>query len=329
MKKFAALALALLMVLGLVACGGGNNEGGDTKWPEKNIDLIVPFKAGGAMDLSARLTAKYLEKELGVTISVKNVEGGNNWVGYGQVINAKGDGYTLGFSNYPGQVGGYLNPSAGIKFTYKSFTNIANIVHDPGILAVKYDSPYKTLNDLIEAGKKEALSISTGGGAGSDDDVLVTLLNKRFGTQFVSGRDKGDADAGAAMLGGHVAAQACNVSNYAKKYKNTDGADAVRILAVFNDTRVDLMPDIPTAKELGFDLSSSSDRGMVACKELDKAVLNKLVEALKKVQENPEFKAEAAEMGMGINMLFGEDFEKYIQGVEDTLNGMKKELGWE
>ena len=89
------------------------------------------------------------------------------------------------------------------------------------------------------------------------------------------------------------------------------------------------MSDIPTAKELGFDLSSSSDRGMVACKELDKAVLNKLVEALKKVQENPEFKAEAAEMGMGINMLFGEDFEKYIQGVEDTLNSMKKELGWE
>ena len=328
MKKLVALALALIMALGLAACGSaGSNE--DTKWPEKNIDLIVPFAPGGAMDRSARLTAKYLEKELGVTISVKNVEGGNNWVGYGQVLNAKGDGYTLGFSNYPGQVGGYLNPSAGIQFTYKSFTNIADIVHDPGIIAVKYDSPYKTLDDLIEAGKKEALSISTGGGAGSDDDVLVTLLNKRFGTQFVSGRDKGDSDAAAAMLGGHVAAQACNVSNYALKYKNTEGADAVRILAVFNAERVELMSDIPTAKELGYDLSSSSDRGMVACKDLDKAVLSKLVDALKKVQENPDFQKEASEQGMVINMLFGEDFEKYIQGVEDTLNSMKKELGWE
>ena len=86
---------------------------------------------------------------------------------------------------------------------------------------------------------------------------------------------------------------------------------------------------VKTAKEQGIDLTSSSDRGMVAPPTLDKDVLNKLVDALKKVQEDPEFQKKAASYGMGINMLFGEDFEKYIQGVEDTLNGMKKDLGWE
>ena len=322
MKKLAVIALALVMALGLAACGSKK------AWPDGDITIICPFSAGGAMDTSARLTAEFLAKQLGVNVKVSNVTGGGNWTGYAQVINAKGDGYTLGFSNYPGQVGGYLNPNNKISYTYKSFTNVADIVHDPGIIVVLLDSPYQTLNDLIEAGKKEAMTISTGGAAGSDDDVLVRLLNAKYGTKFVPGGNKDDKDAKNALFGKAVAAQACNVSNYWNKWDGT-GEDYVRVLAVFDEKRNDLMPTIPTAKEQGIDLTSSSDRGMVAPPTLDKDVLNKLVDALKKVQEDPEFQKKAASYGMGINMLFGEDFEKYIQGVEDTLNGMKKDLGWE
>ena len=99
MKKLVAIILSLVLVLSLTACGGGNNTTtkapeGTTKaaegttaapkadWPKGNIEIIVPFAAGGAMDLSARLTAKYLEKYLGVSVTVNNVEGGANWTGY-------------------------------------------------------------------------------------------------------------------------------------------------------------------------------------------------------------------------------------------------------
>jgi tripartite-type tricarboxylate transporter receptor subunit TctC len=315
MKKLAALALVLLMALSLVACGSKK------EWPSGDITIICPFAAGGAMDSSARLTAKYLKKQLGVEVTVSNVEGGGNWIGYGQVLDAKGDGYILGFSNYPGQVGGYLNPTNNITKTYRDFTNVADIVHDPGIIVVLPDSPYQTLNDLIEAGKKEKLVISTGGATGSDDDVLIRLINQKYGTQFEPGGNKGDSDAKTALFGKVVAAQACNVSNYAKTYKSTE-ADAVRVLAVFDSERSALMPDIPTAKELGIDLISSSDRGMVACKALDKDVLAKIVEALKAVEKDPEFQNEAKEQGMGIHMLFGEDFEKFIDGVESNMKGL-------
>ena len=159
MKKLAAIILSLAMILSLAACGGdtpasSGASGEAAAWPKGNIEIIVPFKAGGAMDLSARLTATYLKKYLGVEVSVNNVEGGANWVGYHQILSAKGDGYTLGFANYPGQVGGYLDPSKkdNVKgVTYRDFTNIANIVHDPGIIVVKEDSPYKTLKDLLDA----------------------------------------------------------------------------------------------------------------------------------------------------------------------------------
>ena len=100
MKKFAAIALVLIMALGLVACGSKK------EWPSGDITIICPFAAGGAMDTSARLVAEFLGPKLGVNVTVSNVEGGGNWTGYGQVIDAAGDGYTLGFSNYPGQVGG-------------------------------------------------------------------------------------------------------------------------------------------------------------------------------------------------------------------------------
>ena len=341
MKKFVAVLLAALMVLSLAACGetpaqtsaAGTTAAKKADWPKGNIEIVVPFAAGGAMDLSARLTATYLKKYLGVEVTINNVTGGANWVGYMQILNAKGDGYTLGFANYPGQVGGYLNPSNNISVSYRDFTNIADIVHDAGIIVVKEDSPYKTFADLVEAAKTQKLVVSTGGGAGSDDDVLVRKINLALGTQFVPGGNENDAEAKSALLGGEADAQACNVSNYCKTYKTLGQTDSVRVLAVFDAKKQDLMPDCPLVDELGIDavkgLYSSSDRGLVACKSLDPAVLEIIVDALKKTQTDPDFIADATAQGMGINMLFGDDFNAYIDGVETTMKGMLKDFGWE
>ena len=332
MKKFVAIILSLLMILSMTACGSNSNSSEGSKaveWPKGNIEIIVPFAAGGAMDLSARLTAKYLKKYLNVEVTVNNVEGGANWTGYEQIEKAEGDGYTLGFANYPGQVGGYLDPSKKRTETFRSFTNIANIVHDPGIIVVKEDSPYKTLQDLLDAAKAgTVLNVATGGGNGSDDDTLVRLINRAMGNENLNSlKNENDKNAKAALLGGEADLQACNVSNYCKTYKSTGQTDSVRVLAIFDEKKQDLMPDIPTIDELNIPelkgLYSSSDRGLIATKNLDPAVLEIIVAALKKVQVNPDFIAAAKEQGMGINMLFGADFEKFIEGVENTMKELK------
>lgn len=339
MKKLVAIILSLVMVLSLAACGekpatttqapGQSTEAAKPDWPKGNIEIIVPFAAGGAMDLSARLTAKYLEKYLGVSVTVNNVEGGANWTGYEQIEKAEGDGYTLGFANYPGQVGGYLDPSKGRKETYRDFTNIANIVHDPGIIVVKEDSPYKTLEDLLNAAKNgTVLNVATGGGNGSDDDTLVRLINRAMGNENLNSlKNENDKNAKAALLGGEADLQACNVSNYCKTYTSTGQTDSVRVLAIFDANKQDLMPDIPTIDELNIPelkgLYSSSDRGLIATKNLDPAIVPIIVEALKKTQVDPDFIKDATEQGMAINMLFGDDFTNFIDNVEKTIKDLK------
>ena len=333
MKKLFAIILSLAMVLSLAACGGKTDgttaPSGQIDWPKGNIEIIVPFAAGGAMDLSARLTARYLEKYLKVTVTVNNVEGGQNWTGYEQIEKAEGDGYTLGFANYPGQVGGYLDPSKKRSETFRSFTNIANIVHDPGIIVVRENSPYQTLEDLLNAAKNgTVLNVATGGGNGSDDDTLVRLINRAMGNENLNSlKNENDKNAQAALFGGEADLQACNVSNYCKTYTSKGQTDSVRVLAIFDAEKQSLMPDIPTVDELNIPelkgLYSSSDRGLIATKNLDPAIVPLIVDALKKTQEDPDFINDANTQGMAINMLFGEDFEKFIEGVETTIKELK------
>ena len=298
-------------------------------WPKQNITIICPFKAGGGMDLSSRLTAKYLEKYLGVTVTVSNVEGGNSWTGWTQVAQAKGDGYTLGFANYPAQVGGYVNPSAGIPFTYRDFAAIANVVSDPNVLWVSANhSQYTEAKQLIDAVMTESMVFGTGGGAGSDDDVTIAKINKMLGTKIESGRNSGFAEAKTAVLGGHMVAAVSNVSEVYSMVGST-GADAIRVLCVFAAERNAYLPDVPTWTECGYEeLIGGSDRGLVGPASLDPAIKEYLIEVMKEIEKDPEFQADAKTQGMPIGMLFGADFEAFIDATEKTMIDMKPLFGW-
>lgn len=346
MKKFLSIVFCLGMILSLLAgCGGSSSSAAPSTsstpassgapaekpadWPKKDISIICPFKAGGGMDLSTRLTAKYLEKYLGVTVTVNNVEGGNSWTGWTQVAQGPTDGYTLGFANYPAQVAGYLNPSAGIAFTYESFTNISNVVHDSNILVVSQKhSNFTTLKEFMDYAKENPVVLGTGGGAGSDDDVLIAKINDAFGTKIESGRNASTAEGKAAMLGGHVDGVIANVSEYYSLIGST-GDDAIRILAIWSDERSDFIPDVPTAAESGYpDVFGSSDRGLIAPPNLDPAVKQILMDTLKEIDKDPEFQADAETQGMGIKMIMGDDFNAFIGDIEETMIKLKPAFGW-
>ena len=194
---------------------------------------------------------------------------------------------------------------------------------------------YKTLQDLLDAAKGgKKLTISTGGGPGSDDDVLIRQINSRLKIDtLIPGGNENDGEAKNALLNKEADAQACNVSNYFKTYESTGQTDSVRVLAIFDANKQVLMPNAPLIDDLNIaelkGLYSSSDRGLVACKALDPAVLQIIVDALKKAQADPDFQKDAAEKGMGINMLFGDDFNKFIDGVESTLIELAPQIGWD
>lgn len=298
-----------------------------TDWPKGNITLICPFKAGGGMDTASRLIAQFLEKDLGVTVTVNNVEGGNSWTGWMQVNAAKPDGYTLGFANYPAQVGGYLNPSANVKLTYRDFTAVCNIVSDYNCIVTRNEETrFKTGKEFMEYAKENEVTVGTGGGTGSDDHVLIEKINNAFGTKLKATLMASTAEAKAAMLGGHIDAVIGNVSEY---YALSQDKSA-NVLAVCAPKRAEkFMPDIPTLEEQGYaDVYGASDRGLIAPPNLDPAVMEKLIATLKEIEQDPEYQATALERGMNINMMYDQDFVTYIDGIEKTMIELKPLFGW-
>src|SRR5262245_10872675 len=172
------------------------------QYPERGLTLIVPYGAGGGTDITARLLAKDLEPALGKPVTVENRAGGAGWVGWGALAAAKPDGYTLGYLNVPSMYAGYLDPQVGRKETLESFTPLMNHVIDYNVWAVKADSPFKTVKDVIDAAKESPEHIGvTAYGAGSDDHVAILAIEAETGTKFVITHHRSTADAKTQALG--------------------------------------------------------------------------------------------------------------------------------
>src|SRR5262250_3482052 len=133
-----------------------NNPGFAQEFPARGLLVIVPYSAGGGSDVSARLLARDLEPILGKPVTIENRAGGGGWIGWGSLAASKPDGYTLGYVNAPSMFAGYLDKSQGgaRKETLESFTPLMNHVIDYNLWAVKADSPFKNVKDVVEHAKK-------------------------------------------------------------------------------------------------------------------------------------------------------------------------------
>src|SRR5262245_30195449 len=188
------------------------------QYPERGLILIVPYGAGCGTDITARLLAKDVEGVLGKPVTVENRAGGGGWVGWGALAAAKPDGYTVGYLNVPSMYAGYLDRQYNRKETLESFTPLMNHVIDYNIWAVKADSPFKSVKDVIDAAKKNPNQITvTGYGAGGDDHIAVLGVEAETGTKFVVVHHRSTAEAKTQVLGGHIQLLAANISEVAEE----------------------------------------------------------------------------------------------------------------
>jgi tripartite-type tricarboxylate transporter receptor subunit TctC len=155
----------------ILAMAGVCGVASAAEWPTKPITLIVPWSAGGGTDLTARLVFSYAEKILDQKVIIVNKPGAGSEIGLTELALAKPDGYTWGFTNSPIVEGIIL--SRDTKFTMESFEPCCNIVYDPGIIVVRTDSQFKSINEFIEYAKENPGVITVGNtGSGSDDDIV-------------------------------------------------------------------------------------------------------------------------------------------------------------
>ena len=296
----------------------------EVDYPTSAITLMVPFAAGGGTDLGFRTLAPYLEKELGVPINVVNKPGGSGWVGWGEMLRAKPDGYMIAAIN--GIVPGYLNPSGNREETLESFEIIANNVYDPSVIAIQADEErFTNINELIEYAKENELTAAATG-VGTDDHFAILMLNKELGTKFVPVQTDGQAQALTSVLGGHIDVLFANVGE--SVVPQTEGQ--IKVLAVLNKERItQFLPEIPTfEEEVGTEIVMGSARGLGGMAGFDPQVKEILVSALETAMNDPEYIKAMEKMGLNVEFLGPEEFTELLKEEENTVTTYMEDLGW-
>jgi tripartite-type tricarboxylate transporter receptor subunit TctC len=324
MKRAMSLILAVTVIAALLAsgCGGGVPQATPTKaikFPEagKTITMIVPYTAGGGGDIGARLLAPIMAKELGGNIEVVNRVGAGSQVGVTELAQAKPDGYTIGFTHLPAVITIYLDPERQSVFTKKSLQTIGMYVIDPDALAVKADSPYKTMKDLVDAAKAAPGKISIGdSGILSDGHIAIMQLQQLSGARFAIVHGAGGAQGTADLLGGQVTAQNMNLGGSNLELVRSG---QVRFLGIFDKQTSANYPGVPTAESQGFPIFSATSRAISAPAGTPSEIVALLTGAMKRAMEGAELKQKAKDLGLVLAYMSPTELDKYWTDMETSV----------
>lgn len=292
-------------------------------WPDpgRTITAIVPFGAGGGTDAFARLITPKMSAALGVPIEVVNRPGASSQVGLTEVANAAPDGYTIGFQIFPTSLA-YLDPERGSAYTRESFTPIGPAFVVESVLAVRKDSQFQTLQQLVDYAKANPGVVTAATpGVLSTGHLAAIGFEQATGVDFALVNFQGGAPSVTATLGGHVAVGFFAMNELLPQLDSRGGE--LHALAVLSDK--DNPYGVPTAKSQGFDVPSyAPDVGIVAPAGIPAEAQQALSEALKAALEDPELIAAANDIGNSISWESPEDYtgrwiaaeEKYAPLIE-------------
>lgn len=251
-------------------------------YPDHLIEIIVPFPPGGSVDPIARALQKGLQEALQGEVVVMNQPGAGGTIGTSKVASAKPDGYTLGVTT----VGPLTTQPHMMKLSYDvdSFTYICRTHITPQVLVVAADSPYKTLADLVAASKAGANLTFASTGTGSVPHLATIELADMIGLKWTHIPAKGDGDASTLVIGGEVTGWVAGVQTYSRL------SGRLRALGLLEPERSSFLPDVPTFKEQGYDISSAGWGGLIAPKGTPQDVISALSAACEKATQTPEYR---------------------------------------
>lgn len=278
-------------------------------WPERSITFICPWPAGGTADQSMRALCSVAARVLGQSIAVENKVGASGMIGAKALASAKPDGYTIG--QIPISVTRFSQLGTLAADPRKDFTYIARTSGQTFGIAVPANSPFKTLKDFVAHAKANPGKVTYAhAGVGGATHVGMEEFASAAGIQFNHVPYKGGSEALQGVLGGHVDALA-DSSSWAPHVE----AGKLRLLATWGELRTARFKDVPTLRELGYDVVVDAPNGIGAPKGLDPAVAAKLRDAFRQAANSPEFKAVIDKLDAPLLYLDGPDYEKYVHTV--------------
>lgn len=305
-RSFSLGAVAAIGAIGLSATHGIAAD----KFPLQPIQLVIPF-APGDTDSMLRPFVEKMGEFLGQPVVMNYKPGAGGGVGAGFVAAAKPDGYTL-VGTSPGSIVVVPLANKDIKYTPESFTPIAALAEGGLMLVVAASSPWKTVKDLVEFSKKNpGKTTFTSSGALGITHLLAEIFSKDAGVKWTHIPYQGSAPAITALLGGHVDMASTAIAPAQAHIK----AGTLRPLAVFGDTRLKAYPDVPTLKELGYNVGSPVLYGISAPKGTPKEVVDALYAAAQKATDkyNDQITGNLTLLGAQINLLGPEQYAAYLK----------------
>jgi putative tricarboxylic transport membrane protein len=290
-------------------------------FPQKGaVEITVLFPAGSSADVTARLLADGMSKHLAAKVLVVDRPGAGGAIGYKHVASQKPDGYSVVWNSNSIST---TYHSGMLPFDYHAFDAVARVLVESPVIAVRGDSKWKTLAELVAEARSRPKGITVGNsGVGSHTHISSVALFKAAGAEVVD-VPFGAAQVVPSLLGGQVDAVVqlpAALSGYVK-------SGQLRLLAALAPARDPALGEVPTAREQGFDVSLEAWRGIAAPKGTPKPVIAMLEAAIRKTAESPEFAQASEKLGVRPAFLPATEFEALIAKEDAELARLMRLIG--
>lgn len=290
------------------------------EYPEETIRMIVVYGPGGSSDVVTRILARHLEEELGQSVVVQNIAGGGGAVGWQQAMNADPDGYTLAMfaDSLP-----VMEATGTVDYTIEDFETVSVWgTMDLTIFAQK--DRYESLDAYVAEAEANPGEIGLAMGYGTPSQFVAKVVEDALGADLNLVNVGGGADKKAAVLGGHVEAGIEPMPGMADPYR----AGQFDVLAILGEERIEGLPEIPTAKELGYDAIAFNTYAVLAPKGTPEDRLARIDQAIAAIADDEAFIEANREVNFDVRYMPRDAATEHLQEVRERTLEIGKRLGF-
>ncbi len=289
-------------------------------FPSGPIEFVIPFGAGGGADIEGRLLAKEMSNVLGVSVTPVNKPGAGGAITYTYIVNAKPDGYTVAWNSTSVLTTTNLGNT---DFDYDAMDHIGRVEFQPQPFVVKAEAPWQTFNDFIADCKEnpDTYKVANSGTGSATHTAAIALMNAS--SCQVIHLPKGIKGRNASVLSGEADAMVAPLTGAIKLAK----AGKLRILVVPTAERNAVIPDVPTARELGYDAELDLFRGLSVPPGTPSAIKGVLANAMRQAALSDAFMALAEKKGFTVSPSGPEEFSSYLSQEDAKVKEILKGAG--
>lgn len=309
------LAVCLYTILSIAGIGPVMAQ----TYPVDTLTIITHSSPGGGSDVFLRELSRYLAPELGVNIVIRNITGGSGAAAIATLAKGPADGSVF-YATTPTFI--YTSLMSTPEFGYSDVDPLVNMFVDPEVVYTAADSPYHSLADVIDKARTSRGKWGAANPASLERQALE-MLRMKSGVNAAVVSHEGGGDLMINVLNGTLDIGVGEIQELASQLQ----AGKLRLLATFSDQRLAQLPDLPTVKESGFDVSVRKFRGFAAPKGLPADIVTRWEQAIQKILANPEYRAAYTRDNLTADFIGQTDYRKFIETFGNDTAAFLRETG--